>query len=81
MGRERVECEIEWSVGERGVRREGKDMGVRGVREWGVTGEREWGVRGEKVGCERGGRVSVRGEREGEGESGCERKESGGEWV
>lgn len=66
-------------VGGRGKR---ERVGVRGVREWGVTGEREWGVRGEKVGCERGGRVSVRGEREGEGESGCERRESGGgEWV
>lgn len=37
VGRERVECEIEWSVGERGVRREGKDMG----REWDVRGEGE----------------------------------------
>lgn len=54
-------------------RGEGERVGVRGVR--------EWGVRGEKVGCEREGRVSVRGEREGEGESGCERRESGGEWV
>lgn len=40
MGRERVECEIEWSVGERGVRREGKNVG----RVWDVRGEGESGV-------------------------------------
>lgn len=40
VGRERVECEIEWSVGERGVRREGKNVG----REWDVRGEGESGL-------------------------------------
>lgn len=40
MGREREWSEIEWSVGERGVRREGKNVG----REWDVRGEGESGL-------------------------------------